>query len=337
MTAWDDLASRARGLGAHILDPAALQRMAASPDPGRLASGLRNTPYGPWIPVPRPAPSQLEDALRRRESDALQILARWAGPGRLRLLAPLFEDEDLRSLRVLLRAAVAGLPEEERTRGLLPTPGLPERRLEEASRAGGLGALAGLLGRWEHPLARAVAGPAQEEALRAEPDLFRLEDTLTRAWATRVRDAVSGGPRELRTFVRETLDETNLLTASARVRSPAGASGTLFLDGGVWLGVDAFREAVETDDRDASAGRLRVALTGTPLEGLPPSGALFSLEEVVLTRAVERWRERARQGPVGPGPVVHFWLRLRREVRALRRLIWAGALGAPEEARSWTK
>ena len=42
---WEDLVARSRGLAAHLLSPARLATLAAAPDLGALAQGLRESGF----------------------------------------------------------------------------------------------------------------------------------------------------------------------------------------------------------------------------------------------------------------------------------------------------
>lgn len=56
--------------------------------------------------------------------------------------------------------------------------------------------------------------------------------------------------------------------------------------------------------------------------------------EAALRDRLAREQERiARTDPLGPAPIVAFWLRLRGELVAVQRLIWSVASGAPATAR----
>ncbi|HSR43558.1 MAG TPA: V-type ATPase subunit, partial [Longimicrobiales bacterium] len=133
--------------------------------------------------------------------------------------------------------------------------------------------------------------------------------------------------------IRDTLDEENLRTALARARSPRGQGEPPFLAGGRWLEKEAFGAAIGAEDPGAVREILAGALAHTPLGAALGSLEDRTLEEAVLDTRIARIAEDARLRPGGAGPVLHFVLRLRREVRALRRLTWAVELGAPVEER----
>ena len=142
---WEDLATRARGLATHLLGRADLDGLARAESLDALADVLRARGF---LPAGGPAtPGALELAVRRMAGARLAVLAAW-GHARNTLLAVVFEDEDRRSLRALLRGAVRAAPPEERLAGLIPTPGLPERALAELAGQPTPGAIAALLTAW---------------------------------------------------------------------------------------------------------------------------------------------------------------------------------------------
>ena len=133
-------------------------------------------------------------AVRRKAAARMRLLARWAG-GRDAVLAVVFEEEDRRSLRALLRGAVQGARAEERLEDLIPTPLLPERALAELARQARPAAIAALLTAWQNPY-----GPA----LLQQAGVLLHGRVRPHAWVHRRRDegraAVRG--RRLRRALR---------------------------------------------------------------------------------------------------------------------------------------
>lgn len=324
---WEDLDARARGLATHLLGPAALAALAAAPDLPTLAAALRRLGYA--VPEGAASAAALEVAVRRMAGARLGVLARWAGR-RTALLAVVFEDEDRRSLRALVRGALAQAPAEARLAGLVPTPALPERALQELARQASPGAVAALLTAWRHPYGPALRGPAAA----AQPDPWALELALDRTFATRAVRAARRS-RALLEYVRETIDLENAYTALAlageeRELSPRDT----FLPGGARLDRAAFAAAAAAGTPAAAGRRLARALAGAPFA---PAFDAHATDPVRLEDAVLRLRLRAleramRTAPLGPAPVLAYALRLRAETVALRRIIWGVALGAPPEA-----
>lgn len=324
---WGELGARARGLGTRLLDPDALRELAAAGDVPELAAGLERRSW--WLPEgDRPVVPDLDRTARERETALLDLLLRRARGARPRLSA-LWAEDELRTLRVLVRGASAGVPPDHRRDRARPVPGLGREVVAEAARADGPAGVAEVLRDAGHPaggdLASALGGAAGG-------DLFRLETALARGTLGRAVAAARRGDGELRTFAADAVDLANgwsaLLAPGWREEvSPDEA----FLEGGRLLEPAAFRAAVSEEDADRRRGRLGEALSGGPLGGsfsdvtIPPA----SLEPAVLRSRLDAARARARVAPLSAAPVVAFRLRLRLETSDLRRIVWGLALGAP--------
>jgi len=328
---WDDLNARARGLGTHLLSRLQLEGLARQPDLPSLADALRRfgiTTEEEGAPV---IPEHLELAIRRWAAARLRILARWAGP-RASALPTVFEDEDRRGLRAILRGAVHGSPAERRLAGLVPTPALPERALQELARAPTAAAVATLLAAWRHPYAAALA-PAIGTT---QPDLFALELSLARLFADRtVRAARRAGDPGLLWFARETIDLENALSAVVlTVEGKDVVPKDVFLPGGDRVSIIAFEEAIALGDTGAAGARLAAALGDSSISTALRQAArdAASLEDDLLRARLHVLTRRVRQAPLGALPVLWFGLRLRAQVVDLRRIVWAVTLGAPRGA-----
>ena len=329
---WGDLNARARGLGTHLLDRVQLDRLARAADAASLAAELRRAGFS--LPEDETAaPAALDLAVRRVAATQLRLLARWCGP-RADLLTVVYEDEDRRSLRAILRGAAQQAPAETRLSGLIPTPDLPERALWELARQPDAAAVATLLAAWKHPY-----GPALLRAATAgaEPDVLRLEIAVNRLYAER---AVAGARRTgrggvLAAYVADQIDLENAWSALVL----AGANRELlptdaFLPGGRRVTPAAFELAVDAVDAAAAARRLTLAFAGSPLAAVfraveTGDADLAGVEEAALRIQVRRMAAEQRRAPLGPAPVLAYALRLRLQVIDLRRVIWGVALGAP--------
>jgi vacuolar-type H+-ATPase subunit C/Vma6 len=328
-SSWEDVATRARGLTPHLLAAPELDALAHAPDRAALADALRSHGFllGEEAAV---TPDVLELAVRRNAAAQLATLARWAGR-RSASLTVVYEDEDRRSLRSLLRGAVQRAPVDERLGGLMPTPTLPERALAELAQLPTPREIAVVLTAWGNPY-----GPALADAAAAtHPDLLALELQLSRTFAARaLRGARAAGNRVLIDFVRETIDIENACTALVLVDAEPEAPATpAFVEGGRRLSLAAFLDAVRTHD-PAEASRRIAAAFG------PPPGLLSTafdryardpalLEELLLSRRIATLRQRARRDPAGMATILQYVLELRAQVLTLRRIIWGVALDAP--------
>lgn len=331
MTArWEDLNARARGLATHLLTRGDLDALAHVPDVATLAAELRRR----GVPVTGDdvSPPALDLALRRMAAARLRVLGRWCGP-RAAVLAVLFEDEDRRSVRALLRGAVQGVPSDVRLAGLVPTPALPERALEVLARQSTPGAIAALLVAWRNPYGAAL----RTEAAGAHPDLFTLELALNRTYATRaLRASRKAGRRGLLTsYVQRVIDLENAYTAL--VLAGGGQEVTLedaFLPGGKRVSFAVFQAAAAAGNLEGAARTLAAAFAGTPMASAFEryGGDPAKLEDAVLRICISDLVRAAREAPLGPAPLLAYALRQRAELLDLRRIIWGVALGAPGDA-----
>lgn len=333
-TRWEDLAARVRGLATHLLGRAQIDALARSADLAALADAFRA--LGLLVPDAASGgggggPEALDLAVRRTAAARLRTLARWAGP-RTTTLAALYEDEDRRSLRAIIRGAAQGASAGERLAGLIPTPSLPERALAELARQPTPGAVAALLTAWGNPY-----GPALlPDAAATHPDLQRLEYTLNRVFAARaLAGARQGGDAVLVDFVRETIDLENATTALVLAGlEREGAPPAAFVDGGRRLPLTAFVDAVSAGESGDAGHRLAAALARG---GAGPLAAVLrrhareplALEDALLRARLAALEARVRRAPVGAAAVLAYVLRLRAEVLDLRRVIWGVALDAP--------
>jgi vacuolar-type H+-ATPase subunit C/Vma6 len=323
---WDDVNARARGLSTHLLDRAQLATLSAVPDLPTLAARLRDV--GLSVPeTAEPTAGELELAVRRRAARELAILGHWTAR-RPELVAVLFDEEDRRSVRALVRGAVERAPAELRIAGLVPTPALPERALAELARAPTPAAVAAVLVAWQHPFGPPLAARARSP----QPDLYALELSLGRAAAARLTTVARRVGGFLAAFIHETIDLENALGAVALVSVPTEvAARDAFLAGGRTLPLDAFERAVATRDPAAAADRLAKVFGGGPVGAALRQHRhdLAALEDAVLRMRIATLEQLARREPLGPAPLLAFALALRAQTVDLHRVIWGVALGAP--------
>lgn len=327
-TRWEDLTARVRGLSGHLLPREALEDLATKPDLPALANAL--AAHAPGLAESGADPAELELAARGEASRRLQILGRWLGP-RARVMAVFFDDEDRRSLRAIIRGAIAATERDARLSGLIPTPALPERVLEELAGQTSPGAIAGLLVTWKHPFGSALFAATRN----GQPDLTRIELVLHRAYAEQARRGAQRGGSLLKDYVTETID---LLNAEAALLLAGGGQEIpledAYLDGGRALTRQAFHSVASAAGPRDAWHALRPAFQETPLAaGFAPPEFPASFEAEVLAVRIRLWHRKARVAPVGAAPVIEYLLRLRAQVLQLRTLVWGAALGMPPLTR----
>jgi vacuolar-type H+-ATPase subunit C/Vma6 len=308
-----------------LLPRAELAALSAVPDLATLAARLRDLGF-PVLEAAEPGAASLELAVRRRAAAALAILQHWTAR-RPELVPVLYDEEDRRSVRALLRGAVERAPVEQRLAGLVPTPSLPERALEELARAPTPAAVAALLVAWQHAYGPALAARARSP----QPDLYALELALGRAAAARLSAVARRVRGLLAAFIQESIDLENALAAVALASVPADVTpGDTFLSGGRRLSREAFERAVAARDPATAADRVAKAFGGPVAVALREHRQdLAALEDAVLRARNAALEQLARREPLGPAPLLAFALALRAQALDLHRVIWGVALGAP--------
>ncbi|MGD8494794.1 MAG: V-type ATPase subunit [Gemmatimonadales bacterium] len=334
MTWWADANTRAAGLSGHLLDEAEWTRVRACADLGSLLRELQRLGYDVQ---PGETPRSAELALERTRIGRCGLLVRWLGP-RIRSLRLHLEADVAREVRVLLRVAAAGTASPESAGDVPPTDALPAGLRAAALAAGSPEDVLRVLAERGQPLAERAR--AEHRELVAEwpglPPLLACEQALLRAHVGRALEGLSRRDRALRDRVRRAIDLLNLravLSAGPESRLPAAA---IFLSGGDRVDLQCFRRALEAPDRRAArellAHRLPERLAAPLTNSAIP---VTRLGRALLEMELDEERALARREPLGPAPVLAFLLRQRLEVRDLRGLVWARALGAPPDPERW--
>lgn len=292
MVLWTDLDARARGLAGRLLGRARLEALARSVDVRAIAASLERSGYE------RPtdgSSESLDRAVRRTVARRLRVLERWA-ERRASVLAVVFEEEEVRNLRALLRGALSNAPAAARLSSTIPTRHLPEGALAELARLHGVREIVAVLAAWRHPYADALADEARLEA----PNAFRLESLLHERFAERALGMARGA--ELRRFVQQTVELQS-----------------------------AFAAIEVAGDRTAAARKAARAFLGSDLAPTLRRHAddPAALEDAALRVRIAEQSRAALLDPLGPAPLLLYVLRLRAEAADVRRIVAGVALGAP--------
>lgn len=258
---------------------------------------------------------ELDWLLHRRAGAMLRLLSRWSGQ-RAALLAPIFDDEDCRSVSALLDGIAAGTPLGAHWSVLVSTPALPVRALAELAETRDARCLAARLADLEHPYGEAML----DEARLHFADVFRLKAAAVRAFAARARRASLRSGRAMRTFVERAIDAANVRAAlSAADRGAHHATDSLFVEGGHLVPREAFLETLALASRREAAMMLLPFLRDSPLEALVGNDPLP--EDRLLRALIREQRDIARLDPLGPAPIIEFVLRIRLTLHVLRRVL----------------
>jgi hypothetical protein len=326
---WGAANARARGLSTHLLDRAALMHAAGAGSWPATIRRLVERGYALPNVGAELSPEEFDRATGEVHLARLRLLERWLG-GRREALAILFEDEERRTLRALLRGAAEGASPEARLRGLSPTPGLPRQAIERLAWAESPALLAEALVRMGHPAGRALAQAARHTPEAALPGLWRLETALSQTFALRATRAARRGGKEFRRFAALLIDLENAGSLLlARDWGPEIGPDEVFLPGGAVLDRMRFAALAAIPDQSGVSLGLEQAFAHTPF------ARIFGLEgtrdfDARASSALLEWlRREARRNPLGPGVVLWVLQRIRAEARDLRFLSAAVQLGMP--------
>lgn len=323
---WDDVNARARGLASHLLGAERLQGLRNVVDLKDLVTQLEQSGFHLSIDSTLLTPKLVEEGLRRDAGRKLFLLARWCGPRR-QVLQIIFEEEDFRSLRTLLRGAVAAVSPEIRLEGLIPTPALPMRALEELARLSDIRAIGTLLVLWNSPYAAVIR--KQDHRVT---DLFQLEVDLAREFLKRSLAAARRGDHFLQSYTRLFVDLENLRSALVLAsQSHEQTPERSFIPGGERLTLDRYR-AVATSTGPEPVRLLAALFPHTDMQSALPRrlDSPADVEDAILALLIHKARRAARLLPLSSATVLLYALSLRFELRYLQRLVWGLALNAPK-------
>jgi V/A-type H+-transporting ATPase subunit C len=326
----DDVNARVRGLGAHLLRPERVPELATATDFWDLVRRLERAGYQLVLQPGPVTPAAIEGAVRRLAASKLRLLARWCG-NRAATLAIVFEEEDRRSLRALIRGAVAGTASDARLAGTIPTASLPLRALEELARQTHLRGMGALLALWGNPYAVVLGKRESSE----HPDLLRLEVRLGQEFARRALEAARQGDGVLQAHVRDTVDLENACAALLLAGGDSDVSpAECLILGGERITPAVYQAAATAPDREVAARRLARALGSRPVARalLRAAGRPSELDDELLAAQLAERRAAARLDPLSSAPLLSYALALRAETRTLGRLVWGVALGIPAPA-----
>jgi hypothetical protein len=318
-----DAIARARGLARHLLSEPTLERLAGSGGSAALAAELARLGH----PVPDDAAATLTGAealraaIEAESARRLGVVARWLGRRRA-LFACIFEDEERRVLRALLRRALAGSADRSpppRTEALLSLPA-PVRA--DLARAGDASRVIRILRRARSPWAPPLAATLRKR----EADPLALEGALDATWAARARRGARRGGSALVAWVAEEIDLENAWSLLL------GVGGEL--EGGRRLPRELRDLILREPEPSARREQLARAFAGSaPGDVLAdPEVALHALERRVRHARERACTRAARLDPLGPLALLEILLRLREETARLRRIGLAVAQGVPEPA-----
>ncbi len=322
--AWDAVNARSRGLMTRLLDRSQLESLTRSADPDALSAQLLRMTGGSAR-----QPTSVDSLVHRMNGDLLLALSRWATYHDQ--LSLLFEDEDRRNLRILLRGAAQGISPSARLTGLLATPSLRADVLRDLATAGSVAEVVRRLSARSHPSSNFL-----REAIEREPSsLLAVEHALARCFAQRALALTRHRARPLRAYVRGTIDLENVWSLLMAGEAPSEEwAEPAFLSGGAALSRSHFIEVARAPSSTERRRAIATLFLGRPLAQAfaDESAPVSTLEARVLAARIDEQRRRSRIAPNSAAPCLLYVLRLRAQAWNLRRIAWGKSMALPPAA-----
>ncbi len=329
---WADLDARARGLSTRLIGGARLRRWTSAPDLTEIAAiTVGELGQAAQTGSALVEAGVVERGMARLVGARLALLQQWAGP-RAPALAALFEEEERRAVRALVRGVVVGIPVAARLAGVVPTRALPEAVLLALAAEPTVARLAAALARRRHPYGASLLAEVRTGQLH----LLALEHCLDRVSANRIRAHASRADRSLREHAQFVIDIQNcwwaIILAGLPTTKERATPERWFLQGGRRLSAMIYERAVGTLSRAAAGTILAHAFPRTHLASTLRAGeSVDALEDAALATALAAAHTIALAQPLSSAPIMAYVLRQRAELRDVQRLVWGRALAAPSQ------
>ncbi len=300
---WEDVAARVRGLATHVLTRATIAQLGHARD-------CRSSPRNLGACVRRP---RTETRGPSGWSSARGVTPPapfgWWRDGAATGSVCSNRSTSTRTGEVFARCCGEQPPEgapSERLAGVVPTPALPERALEELARQPSTTRIVALLAAWGHPFGHALL----PEGRASRPDLLRLEQAMNRAYAARALKAARRAPRpdgarrDLLGFVRRTIDWK---TRGRRCSSPRSRTARIPARSSLTAASSFRGRHLWPQRRRRTWYRRRRCSTalfaGTSLAGAFGPARQRAWEDAALTAQLRDALVAARREPLGVAPL----------------------------------
>jgi V/A-type H+-transporting ATPase subunit C len=318
-----------------------LDELIALPDISRLIQELSETDYGPDLEEAlihgRDAAS-VDEALKNNMVRTYQKVSGFLNDEAQYILITLLARWDIFNIKTILRGKQMHLTAEQVSEGLLPAGYLTQVDLEALAMQDDIRAVVDTAMTWQLPFAGALSeGYAQ---YHETDELAAMELALDRYYATWAVERLRkrrANMKVARKVLGMQIDIMNLVmvfrlqkadTESIEVES-------FFLNGGLDIDIDLYKELGEMSDIDEVLDRLRNTSYGIALD----EAAIKYLEEnsiAVFERALEDYFMRktlsqATGDPLGIGVAIAYLWAKQNEITNLRIIVKGKAVGMPED------
>lgn len=331
--------ARIRGMRSRLLDKAFLDGLIAAPDVQRLIQDLSDTEYGPDLEDAlihgRGAP-QVDDALKANMIRTFRKVQGFLNEEALYLLATLLGRWDVFNIKTILRGKHMHLSTEEIAEGLLPTGQLSLVDLEALAMQDDVRAVVDTAVTWGLPYASAMREGYGNFVKSGElADLELAVDRYYTDWAAERLSRRGNNAKLARRILAIQVDISNLVMVFRLQKADIENVDvdSFFLEGGLDVKPDLYRELARMSDIDEVLDRLR----GTPYGKTLDDVAMLYLEVnsiAVFERALEDYLMRKALSlgtgdPLGAGVAIAYLWAKQNEVTNLRIIVKGKAVGMP--------
>jgi len=333
--------ARIRGMKSRLLDRAYFDGLIAAPDIQRLIQDLAETEYGPDLEdalIHGRDAAAVDEALKNNMVRTFRKVQGFLNSEAAYLVATLLGRWDVFNIKTILRGKHMHLTAAEIGEGMLPAGRLSIVDLEALALQDDLRAIVDTAVTWGLPYASALREGYAEFLKTGElADMELALDRYFTQWAA-ARLLKRGANAALaRRILSIQVDISNLVMAFRLLNADASkeAVDSFYLEGGVDVTIDLFRELSAMSDIDEILDRMR----GTPYGKTLDDVAMKYLEEnsiAVFERALEDYLMRRALGlgrgdPLGAGVAIAYLWAKQNEITNLRIVVKGKAVGMPVE------
>ncbi len=334
--------ARIRGMRARLFDRAFLDGLIASPDIQHLIQELADTEYGPDLEetlIHGRTAAQVDEALKANMVRTFQKVMGFLNEEGREILTTLLGRWDVFNVKTILRGKHMQLSAEEIAEGLLPLGHLTQIDLDALTLQSDIKGVVDTVVTWGLPLGSAMM-KGYTYYMRSG-DLADLELAMDRYYADWAAQRLRGRRNNMQIAKRILgihIDTMNLVMAFRLQKADIEAGvdvEAFFLEGGISVDVDLYRDLTQMSDVDEVLDRLRATPYGQTLD----NASVKYMEEnsiAVFERALEDYvmRKALMLGtgdPLGVGVVIAYLWAKANEITNLRIIVKGKSVGMPVE------
>ena len=325
----------------HLFDRAFLDGLIASPDIAHLIQDLSETGYGPDLVeelIHGRTAAQVDDALRANMVRTFQKVMGFLNEEGRDILTTLLGRWDVFNLKTIMRGKQMQLSAGEIQEGLLPLGYLAQTDLDALSLQNDIKGVVDTAATWGLPYANTMSQGYAEYMKSGE--LADLELAMDRYYADWASERLSGrrsNKKIAKRILGIQIDIMNLVMVFRLQKADMESVDvdSFFLEGGIGVDIDLYRELAQMSDVDEVLDRLRGTIYGQTLDDV----AMQYLEEnsiAVFERSLEDYLMRKALSlgtgdPLGVGVAIAYLWAKANEITNLRIIVKGKSVGMPVE------